>query len=254
VYLHFRLKSLRCIKGDDRWGDPDFYFTWQVYQDTEPQALLQQGFSTGCPIDEGHNVAPGEQVTLTDTSFTFKLPALQPGEQTRVWVDLFCWESDGETAMVKRLFTNQAAAKLWELYEANQLQKEKTIKAFMSWMDSDGMNILQTAITAAGGAPAALIPIARSVFALTKLAIQAISEDDDELIGMTRTELVIARSSEGKYRYRWITDEGAEVPVEREVTPYYQTPVLREFNGENVVGLNMFFQVVFDLNDRGREP
>ena len=30
--------------------------------------------------------------------------------------------------------------------------------------------------------------------------------------------------------------------------------MLREFNGENVVGLNMYFQVVFDLNDRGREP
>lgn len=104
MYLHFRLKSLRCIKGDDRWGDPDFYFTWQVYQDTEPQALLQQGFSTGCPIDEGHTVAPGEQVTLTDTNFTFKLPALQPGEQTRVWVDFIQPEVDTAERMTRALF------------------------------------------------------------------------------------------------------------------------------------------------------
>jgi hypothetical protein len=74
--------------------------TWQVYQDTQLEALLRQGFSIGVDLDEGHTVAKGEQITLTDTSFTIRLPALQPGEQTRLWVDLFCWESDGDTAKV----------------------------------------------------------------------------------------------------------------------------------------------------------
>jgi hypothetical protein len=254
MYLHFRLKSLRCIEGDDRWGDPDYYFTWQVYQDTQPEALLRQGFSIGVDIDEGHTVAKGEQITLTDTTFTVRLPTLQPGEQTRLWVDLFCWESDGDTAKVKKLFTDTAATKLWQLYEENQKQKEKTLKAFFDWLDKDGMAILQAALTAAGGAPAALMPIARSVFSLMKLAVQAISEDDDDLIGTTRTELIIARDASGKFRYRWITDNGAEVPIDREVTPYYQTPTLRDRTGKNKVGLNMFYQVIFDLNDRGREP
>jgi hypothetical protein len=60
------------------------------------------------------------------------------------------------------------------------------------------MVILQAALTAAGGAPAVLMPIARSVFSLMKLAIQAISEDDDDLIGTTRTELIIARDGSSR--------------------------------------------------------
>jgi len=253
MYLHYRLKTLKCIKGDDRWGDPDYYFTWQVYQDDDATALLHQGFSTGCPIDEGHTVAEGQQIPMSDTTFTVALPDVAPGQQTRLWVDLFAWENDADTAMVKKLFTNVAATKLWQLYEQNQMQKQNHIDAFVQWIDEDGMAILQAALTAAGGPTAAVIPIARAVFGLTKLAIQAISEEDDDLIGSVRTELIIARDPSGRFKYRWITNQGAEVVVDREVEPYYQTPVIRQANGKNVIGLNMFFQVIFDINDRGRE-
>ncbi len=245
-FLFFNADRLKCIRGSDAFGDPDFYFTWQVYIDKPGDLVpLHQGFSMGAPIDEGHSVAQGATIPLTDTRYTVELPPVAEGEEIKIVTDLFCWESDQSSAEVKALFTNAAASKLFELYEANQQRKEKTIKEFMDWIKNDGLNI----VTIAAPQVAPFVPIINSVFGLIEIAIRAIKSDSDDFIGMSRTELFVSRK-DGRFRYRYLTDGGVQITIDREVQPYFVMPFIREANGDNIVQLNALFQVIFDLADR----
>jgi hypothetical protein len=243
MFLHVNLRRAKALAVSDNGKESEFYWTWQAYTEDEKFTLLRQGFSTGAPLETGYSFGPGATIELNDPKFTIELPKVSHGETKRVVLDIHCWESDGSTAEVKKLFTNDAVQKLWAIYEAAQYSKKRTMEDFEGWLDKSGLDLLKQAVGAISSAAVGGVALAKEVVPLIKLAIQAIQNNSDDYVGMLRAEILVTGTAIG-LKYRWIINNGVEVWIEEEKAPYYVRHRFREASGDNEIETQFIFQPV----------
>jgi hypothetical protein len=244
MYLHFNNRRAKCLRASDSGGKAEYYWTWQVYTEEPTQTLVQQGFSIGCPIDDGYGFRPGMELELNDPKFTVQLPPASSTER-RVVCDLYCWESDHSTEEVKKVFTNAAAAKLWQIFEKQKTSKSKTLEEFTRWLDESGSGFLEEAMGAIGAAGAALpaLALAKKAIPLIKMAVDVARSNGDDYIGYHRTELFYVRAN-GKLKFRWMLNNGVETLMVGEQKPYYVQLSFMSSDSSNQVVTKSFFQVI----------
>jgi hypothetical protein len=74
-YLFFNVPVIKCISFSDAGGEAEYYATYQAYFDLDAHTIqLTQGFSLGCPIDDGYSFRRGQAKELNDPKFLMKLP------------------------------------------------------------------------------------------------------------------------------------------------------------------------------------
>src|SRR5690349_9636296 len=122
------------IQFSDAGGEAEYYWTYQAYYDLDANTMqLSQGFSLGCPLDDGYAFRPGDTRELNDPKFLMKLPELQENQSNVITLDLFLWESDHSTEDTKKVFSNVAAQKLQQVYSDAKQVKQKAQDDFLKW-------------------------------------------------------------------------------------------------------------------------
>ena len=167
MFLHHNLRNVKCLKVSDAGSASEFYWTWQIFTEKNSQTLLAQGFSLGCPIDDGYSLTVGQQRELNDPKFTIEFPEIKEGESNKIALNLYCWESDHSSEEVKKAFTNSSVETLWKIYENQKQNKKKTQEEFLEWFkdsDNDFLNIL----TASSPSVAGYLAISRAAIPLIK--------------------------------------------------------------------------------------
>ncbi|MHC5066540.1 MAG: hypothetical protein ACYTG5_21500 [Planctomycetota bacterium] len=255
MYLHFNLRKAKCKRVSDAGSESEFYWTWQVYCQEPDHTLLQQGFSTGCPIDDGYSYEPGFERELNDPRFTLELPEIEDAQTVeeanwkKIVFDLHCWESDHSTVEVKKAFSNDAAQILLRLYEEADAKKKQAIKGFEDWLNNSSEDLLTSIIEAAGttatGGAVKFLKLGLKVIPLIKAGIEVVKSNSDDFVGRTRTELIYGKV-EGKYLYRWIHNKGAEIWIREEQAPYFAQLEFLEANLDNEISCNAIFQTVHE--------
>lgn len=249
-YLHYNLKRAKALRVSDAGRQSELYWTYSVYSPEKEgsKTLLRQGFSADPRIDTGDSFGVGDVRELNDPKFTVELPELHDGEERRVVVDIACWDSDHSTAEVKKLYTNAAMEKLWEVYEATERKKKRALETFMDWIDNSSDDFVAAAIAVAGTGGAALpyIALAKEAVPLIKAAVQLIRGNSDDWFGTERVELFYSRSGDD-YRYRWLVNDGIESDYGGQRDPYYITHHWLSDDGKNSVVGKAFLQVITEL-------
>jgi hypothetical protein len=258
MWLHVNMMKAKCLRWSDYGAEAEFYWVYQLYiPNGSGLHVLHQGFSEGCPIDDGYSFRTNDRRQLNDPRFTVKLPELpDDGPEQRVVLDLSCWEADNATATtsVKALYTNEAAARLWQIYHANNQRVNKTIDDMMDWLDSDGMSVATTVLAAAGAATggvatgvAAAIKIAPKLVDLVRRLAYLLRDQSDDYMGLRRFELFYAKRK-GTYVYRWLMDNGIESTIENQQLPYYRDDVVfEEADRSNKIACKLMFQPIYEL-------
>lgn len=245
MYLHFNMRRAKCLRYSDAGHFAEYYFTWRAYVDGTTQVQVAQGFSLGCPADDGYSMRNGEERPLNDPKFTVELPDVAEGETKRFVLDLFAFESDFGTMEVKKAFTNEAAAKVMELAEQANASKDKLLKDFTGWLASD--NEVVKALVATGVlAASAVVPyvaIATAAVKALSWVVDAIRSNKDDLLGQCRVEILYTKV-DGKRHYRWIFNDGASIWKDNEGEPFYQDWRAQEADGGNVIDCRFLVQIV----------
>lgn len=247
MFLHFNMRRLKAIEVSDSGNHGEFYFTWRCFVDRMDDDLqLAQGFSMGCPIDDGYSMLEGEERILNDPKVTIKLPDVAEGETNQISLDLFSWEADHSAEEVKKLFTNDAVAKLMQIHEAAKHDTKKTREAFLAWIQ-DGDNEVIKALVAAGalGATAVAPYVAASAAAVKvfEWTLDTIKDNSDDFLGFARAELIYTRKG-GELSYRWIFNDGVGTWFNEEQPMIGQSWRVLEANRGNQLESSFLVQVV----------
>jgi hypothetical protein len=207
MLLHFNLTSATCQLNSGWFLDKDseFYWTWKFFYDDDEkkEQTIWQGFSLGCELDGGYSFNDSGLLykMMNDPEFQIKLPELKEGESKQIFLQLYCWESDQCTDIVKKSFTNTSLENLWEIAKKVDERKDKVKEEFLKWL-KDGDNSIVSAIISAGSIDANAIKIARGVLDLGGFAVDLIQSNGDDLIGVNSFVLSIAKKN-GQNYYRW---------------------------------------------------
>jgi len=250
VFLHFNLSNVKAMKVSDAGAASEFYWTFQLFTEEEGGASssLAQGFSLGCPVDDGYSLRVGEQRKLNDPRFTVALPEPVEGETRLVSMDLYCWESDHSSSEVKKVFTNAAAQEIMAIHEQSQANKRKAREEILRWLSSESNEVLQMAMEGAAGVTP-YVAMARAAVPLLKWVIAELRNNSDDLIGRSRTELFYAKQ-DGKLHYRWLVNDGVETWMDQEEAPYFHEHEFLEASGGNHVVASAIYQTVYEYQRR----
>jgi len=199
---------------------------------------------------------PGDQRALNDPKFTIKLPEVAEDEEKRVVLDLFAWESDHSTDETKKLFTNDSAAKLMEIYKKANQNKKKTREDFLNWAKNGDNEVLAALIAAGVMAASTVVPyvaIAKAAIKLLNYGIEAIKMNADDYLGFARAEVIYSRKN-GRLLYRWIFNNGAESWQKKEKPVIYQDWRILEANRGNELDTRFHIQIVGSNPQDFKEP
>jgi hypothetical protein len=249
AYLFFNVPVAKCIRFTDAGGEAEYYFTYQAYYDLDANTMqLSQGFSLGCPVDDGYAFSPGVIRALNDPKFLMKLPELQENQSNVITLDLFLWESDHSTEDTKKMFSNVAAQKLQQVYSDAQQVKKKAQDDFLSWFNEQGMGMLGQVASSLGGAAAgaAFVGVTKQLVPLLEWGIQLVKSNSDDYIGMIRTELLYKKVN-GAYQYRWVLNGGAPRNwTHAEEAPLEMVTRITEASADNIVDAHTLMQILLD--------
>lgn len=247
MFLHFNMRRFKCLKKSDAGKMGEYYFTWRCYVDKNEKDLdLVQGFSMGCPVDDGYSMAVGDHRVLNDPKFSVELPRVAEGEHKRVTLDLFAWESDFSTEKVKKLFTNEAAAKLVEIYQNAQAGKDQTREDFLEWVFDDDNGFIDDLVNTGVLGASTLTPyvtISKALFKLGGWVFRVVRDNSDDYLGFTRAELHYTRQN-GEILYRWIFNNGAETWLSGEKAEIFQDWRILDGGQENELDAKFLIQIV----------
>jgi hypothetical protein len=248
--LWFNVPTIKCVDHDDSGPHAEYYFTYQAYFDLDDQQRsLTQGFSQGCPLDDGYALRKKEERVVNDPKFLFNLPELEVGKSNVVTLDVYLWESDHSTIETKKVFTNAAALKLWEIYNAAAQQKQKTKDEFFKWLQDQGIGLVADAATVLGASAAvgaAMVTVGKALIPFVSWAIDLAKNNSDDFVGMSRIQLVYKRLEQG-YKYRRILNDGAGIAwIPNEERPLDVPVDIRAASGADHVAAHMLMQLVFD--------
>jgi hypothetical protein len=246
VFLHFNLRRAKCLRFSDSGKTSEFYFTWRAYLPGDTEVQLAQGFSLGCPIDDGYSMATNDQRTLNDPRSTLELPDVARSQTRHFVLDLFCWEADHSSEETKRLFTNEAAKKLMQLQRGNEARSKKARDSFVSWLQS-GDNDAASALVSGGllspAVQTAYETVTNGALKLLSFALDLIKSNSDDYVGTARCELIYMRDAEGKLRYRWVFDNGVETWFDNEGPTIHQSWRVLEANRDNELDCKLLIQI-----------
>lgn len=246
MFLHFNMRRVKCIRHSDAGGFAEYYFAWRAYVDGAKQVHVAQGFSLGCPADDGYSMRTGDERPMNDPKFTVDLPDVAEGETKRFVLDLFAFESDFGTLQVKKAFTNEAAQKIVELAEQSKASKDKLLKDFGAWLSSGENEIVSALVTTGVIAASAVVPyVAIATAALKALSwvVDAIRSNKDDYLGQCRVEIIYTKV-DGKRHYRWLFNDGASIWKDKEEEPFHQDWRIHEADGGNILDCRFLAQVV----------
>jgi hypothetical protein len=207
MLLHFNLTSATCELNNEGLlnKDSEIYWTWKVYyyDEDNKKYVVWQGFSLGCEIDGGYSFNDSGLLykMVNDPQFRIKLPALKEGENKELFLQLFCWESDQCTEIVKKSFTNESLNNLFEIFQKVGEKKDKVKEEIFDWLKNKDNNLLG-ALVSAGSINATSVQIAQGVFDLAGFAIDLVKSNGDDLIGIYNAALSISKNNSENY-YRW---------------------------------------------------
>lgn len=256
MYLHFNLRRMKCLRSTDSGKSSEFYFTWRGYVEEKETIQLAQGFSLGCPIDNGYALRTGEQRALNDPKFTVNLPDVAEGETQRFTLDLFAWESDHSTDETKKLFTNAATEQLMKIHAQSKENKKKVRDSFLKWVQ-DGDNELIAALVATGiMAASSVVPyvaIAKAAVKLMSWGVEVVKSNSDDYLGFSRSEVIYTRKN-GKVLYRWIFNDGVETWLSEERPAIHQDWRVLEANRDNEIDCKFSIQIVESNPNEFTEP
>ncbi len=257
MFLHFNMRRFKCLKKSDAGSMAEYYFTWRCYVDKNENDMdLVQGFSLGCPVDDGYSMTEGDQRPLNDPRFTVELPDVAEGENKRVTLDLFAWESDYSTEEVKKLFSNEAAAKLVEIHTSAQKKKNQTREDFLKWVRDDDNGFISDLVDAGVVASSTVTPyvtISKALFNLAGWVFRAVRDNSDDYLGFTRAEIHYTRIG-GELLYRWIFNQGAETWLMGEKQKIFQNWRILEADQGNELDAKFLVQIVADSPAEFEEP
>lgn len=247
MLLHCNLRNTTCIKHSDGFmgGEIEVYFTYMVYTETNSNTTnLSQGFSLGCPIDNGYSMDEDKfkYKEMFDPKFSLDLPELNAGEKKKIVVEIYCWEADNSSEDIKKLFTNEAAKKLFEIYTNQGEKNTKTWNEFIDWIESD--NNLITQLVSQGIINTTYVQLAKASIPIVKFAIGMIKNNGDDLISRFKAELQLSHGENG-IQYRWIFDDGTEKWLNGE-DKIYKDVKFESADGSNELVSNILFQIVKD--------
>jgi hypothetical protein len=252
-YLFYNVPVIKCISFSDSGGEAEYYATYQAYFDLDAHTLqLSQGFSLGCPIDDGYSFRRGQTRELNDPKFLMKLPDLEDGKANIITVDLFLWESDHSTEDTKKIFSNVSAERLQQVYSDAKQVKKKAKDDFKKWLEDQGLGMLSSIASALGGAAtgASFVGISKQVIPLLEWGIELAKSNSDDYVGMIRTELLY-RKAAGKYEYRWILNGGAERKwIDAERAPLESATRVTQASNDNQIDVNTLMQVLLEEDAR----
>lgn len=246
MFLHFNLRRLKCLRFRDAGAHAEYYFAWRAYMDGASQVQVAQGFSLGCPADDGYSMRTGDERPMNDPKFTVELPDVDEGKTRRFVLDLFAFESDFGTLQVKKAFTNEAAKKIVDLAEQSKASKDKLLKDFTGWLASGDNEVVKALVTTGVLAASAVVPyVAIAAAALKALTwvVDAIRSNQDDYLGQCRVEIIYAKVK-GKRLYRWIFNDGASVWKDKEEEPFHQDWRIHEADGGNILDARFLVQIV----------
>ncbi len=234
----------------------EYYFTWRCYVDKNEQDIdLVQGFSLGCPVDDGYDMAVGEQRVLNDPKFTVDLPDVNEGEQKRITLDLFAWESDFSTEEVKKLFSNEASAKLVQIHANAQSKKKQTREDFLKWLRDEDHGFIGDLVDTGILSAATMTPyvtISKALFKLAGWVFRAVRDNSDDFLGFTRAEIQYTRHN-GQIVYRWIFNNGVETWLKGEKPKILQNWRILEADQGNELDAQFLIQIVAGSPDEFEE-
>ncbi len=257
MFLHFNMRRFKCLKKSDAGKRGEYYFTWRCYVDKNENDMdLVQGFSLGCPVDDGYSMAVGDARVLNDPKFSVELPDVAEGENKRVTLDLFAWESDYSTEKVKKLFSNEAAAKLVEINSSAQQRKDQTREDFLEWVFDDDNGFIGDLVDTGVGTASTLTPyvtMSKALFKLAGWAFRVIRDNSDDFLGFTRAEIHYTRIK-GEIVYRWIFDNGAETWLKGEKAEIFQNWQVLEGDQGNELDSKFLIQIVAASPNEFKEP
>jgi hypothetical protein len=247
MYIHCNVQRIKCIRFSDSGATAEYYFTWRAYLGGAKETQLAQGFSLGCPIDDGYSMKEGDtRLSLNDPRFTLELPDVQKGETRRFVLDMFCWEADSSSEETKRLFTNAAAKKLMQIYAASEGRSKKTRDDLTKWV-KDGNNEVLKALTAVGIlSPATILPyelVATAAFKVLDGVLEVLRSNSDDYLGTSRCEVVYTRNADGNLLYRWIFNNGFETWFPQEQPVIHQSWRVDEANRDNELDCKLIVQI-----------
>lgn len=252
-FLFFNVPAIKCIRFSDAGGEAEYYATYQAYFDLDGNSIqLSQGFSLGCPIDDGYSFRHGQTRELNDPKFLIKMPELQEGQTNVLTLDLFLWESDHSTEDTKKIFSNVSAERLQQVFSDAKQVKKKAEDDFRKWLDGQGLGMLGQIASSLGTAAtgASFVAIAKQVIPLIEWSIELAKSNSDDYIGMIRTE-ILYRKNGGKYEYRRILNGGAELKwLDAETTPVVSATRVTQANNDNQIDVNTVMQVLLDQDAR----
>lgn len=248
MFVHLNLRRTKCMRASrDAGRDSEFYFTWRVALDGGDDVQLAQGFSLGCPIDDGYTMRGGQTRDLNDPRFTVELPAVGQGETKRATITLFAWESDRSTEEVKKLFTNAAAQKLVQVHKKHKDRKAAAKAEILDFVQ-DGDNEILTALAQTGVVAANIatpyVTVAKAAVKVLSLVLSAIRGNSDDYLGSMTVDVMYTRTEENKLEYRWIFNDGAEAWFDDERYRVFQSWRCREANGNHELDSHLHLQVV----------
>lgn len=214
MLLHLNVLNGRCMRFSDQILDKgaEYYFTWLAHYDVDDKFVnLAQGFSLGCPLENGYSFNTTNEAyrTLNDPRFTIALPEIPKGQSRTVHIELYLWESDHGSVDVKKAFTNPAAERLWTIWTALDQKKTKVRDEFFEWLEGSDNQPLQELLNVEIF-NTTFIKLANAIIPIIKWSIDLVESNGDDLIGVFQADLVMEHTEEG-IRYRWIFDNGAEI-------------------------------------------
>jgi len=218
---------------------------------------VAQGFSLGCPVNDGYSMATGDIRRLNDPKFTIALPNVNKGETKHLVLDLFAWESDHSTEETKRLFTNEAATKLMEIYEVTKKRKKKTQEKMIDWIESDDNEIVNALVSVGVTAASVVTPyvtVARAGIKIFSIVQEVIKSNSDDFLGTARASVIYTRLDDGRLLYRWIFNNGVESWFEEERPVIHQSWRIFEANRDNELDCKFIIQIAAESPNEFTEP
>ncbi len=253
MHLYYSLNKAKCIKFSDAGPHAEFYWTYRFYCENKEQdksdSLIHQGFSSGCSIDDGYDfkeisddVNEGQRV-LNDPFIKIKLPELKEGETNLISMFLYCWESDHSTVETKKLFSNESAQVLFDIYKKNQEKKDIAQKEFKDWLTDSGTgDFLGTLLSSTSGtASKVFVECAKQLIKILDWAILLIKSNSDDYVGLNKTFLKYKKEN-GKYLYTWkyLTPNGLSSSDEG---THNRWILFKEDNLDNIIHTQVHFQI-----------
>ncbi len=247
MLLNFNLISATCLKNYDGIFDKDseFYWTWSLCADlNSSNSEVARGFSSGCSLDSGYDFNDSDKKyrELADPFFSLELPQLANEETKIISFELRCWESDFGTVDIKKFYSNQALAKLFEIYN-NQITKKNEIEnEFKEWLGSTDLETILGSIISNNVYVGGYITIAKAIFNTIQLAEKIVKSNGDELIGVYRADLILNKKND-KINYRWVWQDTTENWVDIGSSIFKQH-IFEQDNRNNKISTSMKFSIL----------